>query len=148
MVPSYRWKKQYRNVQVGDVVLMTSPRWRPPTVFFHKWTPWWTPKMRSRVHREVDQFFFCHVIHLLYLFFVYICFNCVFLKEEAELPTQPPYSFDFFLKIRHKWCRYHMTKQNIYQLLIVFDLDLICDVHHGDQQVLEVPKTILICFPF
>jgi len=43
---------------------------------------------------------------------------------------------------------YHMPKKNIDQLLDERDLDLIVDVHHGDQQVLEVPKTILIRFPF
>ena len=43
---------------------------------------------------------------------------------------------------------YHMTKRNNYQLLDVLDLDLIVDVHQGDQQVPEVPKTILIRFPF
>ena len=43
---------------------------------------------------------------------------------------------------------YHMTKKNIDQLLDVHDLDLIVDVHHGDQQVPEVPKTIPIRFPF
>ena len=42
---------------------------------------------------------------------------------------------------------YHMTKKNIDQLLDVLDLDLIVDDHHGDQQVPEVPKTILIRFP-
>ena len=35
-----------------------------------------------------------------------------------------------------------MTKKNIDQLLDVLDLDLIVDVHQGDQQVPEVPKTI------
>ena len=39
---------------------------------------------------------------------------------------------------------YHMTKKNIDQLLDVLNLDLIVDVHHGDQQVPEVPKTIFI----
>ena len=43
---------------------------------------------------------------------------------------------------------YHMTKKNIDQLLDVFALDLIVDVHHGGQQVPEVPKSILIRFPF
>ena len=45
---------------------------------------------------------------------------------------------------------YHMTKilMNIHQLLDVLDLDLIVDVNHGDQQVMEVPKIILIQFPF
>ena len=42
---------------------------------------------------------------------------------------------------------YHMTKKNINQLLDVLDLDLIVDVHNGDQQVLELPKTIPIRFP-
>ena len=42
---------------------------------------------------------------------------------------------------------YHMTKKNIDQLLDVLDLDLVVDVHHGDQQVPEVLKTILIRFP-
>ena len=44
---------------------------------------------------------------------------------------------------------YHMTKKiliNINQLLDVLDLDLIVDVHHGEKQVPEVPKTILIRF--
>ena len=43
---------------------------------------------------------------------------------------------------------YHMTKKNIYQLLGFLDLYLIVDVHHSDQQVPEVPKTICIRFPF
>ena len=43
---------------------------------------------------------------------------------------------------------YHMTKKNIDQLLGVLDLDLIVDVHHSDQQVPDVPKTICIRFPF
>ena len=43
---------------------------------------------------------------------------------------------------------YHMTKRNNDQLLDVLDLDLIVDVHQGDQQVPEVPKTIFIRFPF
>ena len=43
---------------------------------------------------------------------------------------------------------YHMAKKNIDQFLDVLDLDLIVDVNHGDQQVPEVPKTILIRFPF
>ena len=43
---------------------------------------------------------------------------------------------------------YHMTKKNIDQLLDVLALDLIVDVHHGGQQVPEVPKSILIRFPF
>ena len=43
---------------------------------------------------------------------------------------------------------YHMTKRNNDQLFDVLDLDLIVDVHQGDQQVLEVPKTIFIRFPF
>ena len=38
-------------------------------------------------------------------------------------------------------------KKNI-DLLDVLDLDLIFDVHHGNQQVPEVPKTIPIRFPF
>ena len=42
---------------------------------------------------------------------------------------------------------YHMTKKNIDQLLDVHDLDPIVDVHHGGQQVPEVPKSILIRFP-
>ena len=42
---------------------------------------------------------------------------------------------------------YHMTKKNIDQLLDVLDLDLIDEVHHADQQVPEVPKTIPIRFP-
>ena len=42
---------------------------------------------------------------------------------------------------------YHITKKNIDQLLDVLDLDLIVDVHHGDRQVLEVPKSIFIRFP-
>ena len=42
---------------------------------------------------------------------------------------------------------YHMIKENIDQLLDVLDLDLIVDAHHGDQQVLEVTKTIFIRFP-
>ena len=37
----------------------------------------------------------------------------------------------------------HITQKNIYQLLDVPDLDLICDGYHGGQHVLEVPKTIL-----
>ena len=43
---------------------------------------------------------------------------------------------------------YHLTKRNNDQLLDVLDLDLIVDVHQGDQQVPEVPKTNLIRFPF
>ena len=43
---------------------------------------------------------------------------------------------------------YHMTKNFFDQLLDVLDLDLIVDVHHGDQQVPVVPKTIFIRFPF
>ena len=43
---------------------------------------------------------------------------------------------------------YHMTKKNIDQLLDVLNLDLIVDVQHGNQQVPEVPNTILIRFPF
>ena len=43
---------------------------------------------------------------------------------------------------------HHRTKRNNDQLLDVLDLDLIVDVHQGDQQVPEVPKTILIRFPF
>ena len=39
---------------------------------------------------------------------------------------------------------HHMTKKNTDQLLGVLDPDLIIDVHHGGQQVPEVPKTILI----
>ena len=42
---------------------------------------------------------------------------------------------------------YHMTKKNIDQLLDVLDLDLIVVVHHGDQRVPAVPKTIRIRFP-
>ena len=42
---------------------------------------------------------------------------------------------------------YHMTKKNIDQRLDVLHLDLMVDVHHGDQQVPEVPKTIFIRFP-
>ena len=42
---------------------------------------------------------------------------------------------------------YHITKKNIDQLLYVLDLDLIVNEHLGDQQVLEVPKTIIIRFP-
>ena len=41
-----------------------------------------------------------------------------------------------------------MTKKNIDQLLNVLDLDLIVDVYQGEQQVPEVPKTILIRFSF
>ena len=41
---------------------------------------------------------------------------------------------------------YHKTKRDIDKLLDVLDLDLIVDVHHGDQQVPELPKTILIHF--
>ena len=37
---------------------------------------------------------------------------------------------------------YHMKKKNIDKLLDVLDQDLIVDVHHGDRQVPEVPKTI------
>ena len=37
-----------------------------------------------------------------------------------------------------------MTKKKMDQLLDILDLDLIVNVHHGDQQILEVPKTILI----
>ena len=43
---------------------------------------------------------------------------------------------------------YHMKKKYIDQLHNVLDLDLIVDVHYGDQQVPEVPKTIFIPFPF
>ena len=43
---------------------------------------------------------------------------------------------------------YHVTIRNNDQLLDVLDLDLIVDVHQGGQQVPEVPKTILIRFPF
>ena len=43
---------------------------------------------------------------------------------------------------------YHKTKKNIDQFLDVHDLDLIVDIHHGDQQVPEVPKTKLIRFSF
>ena len=43
---------------------------------------------------------------------------------------------------------HHKTKKNIDQLLDVLYLDLIVNVHHGDQQVPEVPKTIFIPFPF
>ena len=43
---------------------------------------------------------------------------------------------------------YHMTKKNIDQHLDVLDLDLIVNIHHGDQQVPEAPKTILIRFSF
>ena len=43
---------------------------------------------------------------------------------------------------------YHKTKKDIDKLLDVLDLDLIVDVHHGYQQVPEVPKTIPIRFPF
>ena len=42
---------------------------------------------------------------------------------------------------------YHKTKKDIDKLLDVLDLDLIVDVHHGDQKVLEVIKAILIRFP-
>ena len=42
---------------------------------------------------------------------------------------------------------YHMTKQNIDQLLDVLLLVAVIDVHYGDQQVQEAPKTILIRFP-
>ena len=42
---------------------------------------------------------------------------------------------------------YHMAKKNIDQLLDVLDLDLIVDVHHGEQQVPEVPTTIFIRVP-
>ena len=42
---------------------------------------------------------------------------------------------------------YHKTKFFFDQLLDVLDLDLIVDVHKGDQQVPVVPKTILIGFP-
>ena len=42
---------------------------------------------------------------------------------------------------------HHKTKKNIDQLLDVLYLDLIVNVHHGDQQVPEVPKTIFIRFP-
>ena len=52
------------------------------------------------------------------------------------------FSFDFPVKIM-----YHKTKKDIDKLLDVLDLDLIVDVHHGDQQVPELPKTILIHFP-
>ena len=37
-----------------------------------------------------------------------------------------------------------MTQLNIYQLLDVLHQDLIVNVHQGDQQVFQVPKTILI----
>ena len=40
---------------------------------------------------------------------------------------------------------YQMTKKNINQLLDVFDQ--IVNVHHGEQQVLELHKTIPIRFP-
>ena len=43
---------------------------------------------------------------------------------------------------------HHITKKNNDQCLGVLNLDLIVDVHHGGQQVPEVPKTILIRFPF
>ena len=43
---------------------------------------------------------------------------------------------------------YHMTKKNIDQLLDVLLLVAVVDVHHGGQQVPEVPKTIFIQFPF
>ena len=56
------------------------------------------------------------------------------------------FSFDFPLKIGKNDVSH--DKKNIDQLLDVLDLDLIVDVHHGDQQVPEVPKTILIRFPF
>ena len=40
-----------------------------------------------------------------------------------------------------------MPKKNIDHLLDERDLDLIVDVHQGNQQIPEVPKTILILFP-
>ena len=43
---------------------------------------------------------------------------------------------------------YHMTKRNNDQLFDVLDLDLIVDVHQGDQQAPEVTKTNFIRFPF
>ena len=43
---------------------------------------------------------------------------------------------------------HHMTKKNIDQLLDVLDLDLIVEVPYEDQQVREIPKTILIRFLF
>ena len=45
----------------------------------------------------------------------------------------------------NKGCIHYVThdKNNIDQLLDVLNLDLIVDVHHGDQNVPEVPKTIL-----
>ena len=39
---------------------------------------------------------------------------------------------------------YQGTKKNIDHFLDVLDLDLIVDVHHRDQKVPEVPKTIFI----
>ena len=42
---------------------------------------------------------------------------------------------------------YHKTKKNIDQLLDVLNQDLIVNIHHGDQQVLELPKTNSIRFP-
>ena len=43
---------------------------------------------------------------------------------------------------------YHMTKKNIDKLLDVLLLVAVVDGHHGGQQVPEVPKTIIIQFPF
>ena len=43
---------------------------------------------------------------------------------------------------------YNLTKKYIDQLFDVLDLDLIVNVHHGDQQVLMMPKTIFIRFLF
>ena len=42
----------------------------------------------------------------------------------------------------------HDKKEILIQLLDVLNLDLIVDVHHGNQQVPEVHKTILSRFPF
>ena len=41
----------------------------------------------------------------------------------------------------------YYDKKNIDQLLDVLNLDLIVNIHHGDQQVPKVPKTFLIRFP-
>ena len=43
---------------------------------------------------------------------------------------------------------YHKIKKNIDKLLDVLDLDVSVVIHHGDQQVPELPKTILIRFSF
>ena len=39
---------------------------------------------------------------------------------------------------------YHMTKKSIDQLIDILLLVTVVNVHHGDKQVPEVPKTVLI----